>query len=395
MAGKDVLGLQAHQVVEPPVAVLVGGEPVSVPEPGPLQLVADAAGVGEQGLVHPAHEVFAERGLRLVREVVAGPFQHQPPNGHQLFQVVVGEVEMVRDPGSQAGVGLEEDIHPVLVARENHDELVPLVLHHLKQDLDRLLAEILAVIGLVERGSLVDEQHPAHRAVKHPPGLRRRLAHILADEVVAHGVHKLSLLQVAELVQQAGHEQPDRRLSGAWGAGEAHMQIGPGRHQAEPLPHPVDEKERTDLLHLLLHRYQADQLAVERGEHVVDGRGLALGGEGDHRVRRKLGAPARGLAALAGIGAGRPPDRGQLSQSLLRRRGRADDANRWRGGIQSHRRASPARPVRLIVRTLAGNPAHQEVRRPRHERPGDEDCTDRKDHAATVPFTIGLLIRPS
>jgi len=54
--GEDVLGLDAHEIVPGPVPVQVGGKPVRVPEPGTLQFVAHAAGVGEPGLLHPLRE---------------------------------------------------------------------------------------------------------------------------------------------------------------------------------------------------------------------------------------------------------------------------------------------------------------------------------------------------
>ena len=40
-------------------------------------------------------------------------------------------------------------VHPVLVAGEDHDEPVALGLHHLQQDLDRLLPVVALVLGPV------------------------------------------------------------------------------------------------------------------------------------------------------------------------------------------------------------------------------------------------------
>jgi hypothetical protein len=50
------------------------------------------------------------------------------------------------------------------------------------------------------------------------------------------------------------------------------------------LPGAVDQEERRDLLHLLLDRQQADQVAVEGAEDIVDLRFLALRAEGDRRI---------------------------------------------------------------------------------------------------------------
>ncbi len=292
-------------------------------EPGSLQCVADAAGVGESRLRHSAREVRTKRCLSFLGKVVARLLQHQPPNAYQLPEFVVGEVEVVSDPRAHPRVGLEEGVHAVFVACENDHELVALVLHHLKQNLDGLLAEVTLVLSPVEGVRLVDEQHPAHRPVKKPFGLRRGLPDVLADHVVAHGVHQVPLVQVAKPVQQLGHPQPNRGLAGAWGPGEAHVQAGSRRRETEPIPYPVNQKQRRDLLYPLLHRHQADQLTIERGKNIVDARAFALGGEIDLSLRRELPTPLFGPAAPNG----RQQDTGYLprlchlvSLSLAQRR---------------------------------------------------------------------------
>ena len=60
-----------------------------------------------------------------------------------------------------------------------------MVLHHLQQDFDGLLAVIALVVRLVEIIGLVDEQHAAHGLLEDFAGFRRGVADILADEVVA------------------------------------------------------------------------------------------------------------------------------------------------------------------------------------------------------------------
>ena len=101
----------------------------------------------------------------------------------------------------QAGVRAEEVVHPVLVAGEDHDELVALGLHHLEQDLDRLAAVVALVLGPVEVVRLVDEEHAAVGAAQHLLRLRRGVADVLADEVVARARDDARLLDVAEPVQ--------------------------------------------------------------------------------------------------------------------------------------------------------------------------------------------------
>ena len=134
---------------------------------------------------------------------------------HQLVDVVVGEVDVMGDARAEAGVRAEEVVHPVLVAGEDHDELVALGLHHLEQDLDRLLPVVALVLGPVEVVGLVDEEHAAVGAAQHLLRLRRRVADVLADEVVARAGDDARLGDVAEAVQDLRHLHRDGRLARA------------------------------------------------------------------------------------------------------------------------------------------------------------------------------------
>jgi hypothetical protein len=112
----------------------------------------------------------------------------------------------------------------------------------------------------------------------------------------------MSLLQVAEPVQQAGHLQGHRGLPRSRVTGEAHVQVGPGSIQAELMPDPVDQQERGDLRYLLLYRQEAYQFLVQGGEHVLDARRPALVRQRDGRLGvQHLGAPPG-----AGLGPGFP-----------------------------------------------------------------------------------------
>ena len=72
--------------------------------------------------------------------------QHPLGDREQLAVVIVGEVDVMGDARAEAGVGLEEPVHLVGVAGEDDDEVVAVVLHHLQQDLDRLLAVVALVL---------------------------------------------------------------------------------------------------------------------------------------------------------------------------------------------------------------------------------------------------------
>jgi len=150
-------------------------------------------------------------------------------------------------------------------------------LHELQQDLDRLLAVVALVLRPVQVVRLVDEQHPAHRALEHLLGLRRGVAHVLADQVVAGHADQLPLAQVAELAQQLAHVRGHRGLARAGAAGEAHVQARPRRAEPVPAPEPVDQQQRGDLPDAVLDRRQADELGVQPIEQLRYPQRLLLG----------------------------------------------------------------------------------------------------------------------
>ncbi len=179
------------------------------------------------------------------------------------------------------GLLSEKFFHAVGVAGENHDQIVAMVLHHLQQDFDRLLAVVALVVGLVKIIGLVDEQHAAHRLFQHFAGFRRRMADILADEVVTRHRDEMPLAHIAEPMQQAGHLQRHGGLADAGIAGEAHVQ---GRRLARKpkfLPRAVDQQQRRGLADALLDRREADQVPVEFVQNFGDAGGAEVGGEID------------------------------------------------------------------------------------------------------------------
>ena len=112
---------------------------------------------------------------------------------------------MVGDAGTEAGIGGEEARHALAVAGEDHDEILALVLHHLEQDLDGFLTVVALVVGPMQVIGFVDEQHSAHRLLQDLLGLRRGVADILADEIVARHRDYLPAPHEAETVQDLGH----------------------------------------------------------------------------------------------------------------------------------------------------------------------------------------------
>merc|ERR1719258_589285 len=104
--------------------------------------------------------------------------------------------------------------------------------------------------------------------------------------------------------EDLAHAQRDGGLAGARGAGEAHVEGRHRRLEAELQAHLVDDEERGDLAHTLLHRLEADEVVVELLEdllhallvhEVLDGARLRL--VRDVREQRHL-AQALGARAL-------------------------------------------------------------------------------------------------
>jgi hypothetical protein len=83
--------------------------------------------------------------------------------------------------------------------------VVAIVFHDLQQDLDCLLAVVALVLGFVQVVGLVDEEHAAHGLLEHLLRLRRRMADVLPDEIVARDGDEVAFAHIAEPMQQPGH----------------------------------------------------------------------------------------------------------------------------------------------------------------------------------------------
>ena len=183
---------------------------------------------------------------------------------------------MVGDARVEARVGLEEGGHALFVAGQDHDQVAALVFHGLQEHLDGLLAVVPLVLGPIEIVGLVDEEHAADGLLEHLLGLGRRVAHILAHQVVARGHHQVALAHIAQVVQDARHAHGDGGLARAGLAGEAHVQGGRLGAQAHGLAQPRHQQQAGDLADARLDRRQPDQVAVQLVEQFLDV-GLAIG----------------------------------------------------------------------------------------------------------------------
>lgn len=135
--------------------------------------VADPASVGVVGGpgVLPLHD----RRIQVGVDAPAVVGQHRQADLGDLVGGVVLELEGVGDPGAQAGVHVEEVLHLVGVAGEDHHDVAAVVLHEFEDGVDGLGSVAPAPGLLVEAVCLVDEQDAAERALEDGAGLLRRL----------------------------------------------------------------------------------------------------------------------------------------------------------------------------------------------------------------------------
>jgi hypothetical protein len=255
--------------------------------------------VREAGLAHSPGDPVEHRLVRLRRELVGVSVGHHPGDLEQLEAGVVGKVDVMSDARRHPGVEPEEAVHAVPIAGQDDDEPLAVVLHHLEEDLDRLDAVVALVVGAVEVISLIDEQYAAEGPFENFLRLRRGMADVLPDEVIARNRDHVVALDVAEPVEDLGDPHRHRCLPGARVAGEAHVQGRARGGETGVPPQPLDDEQCGDLPDPPLDWCQRHEVAVEVGEHTLD-IGLAQDGRGIEGARRWLGEHGHGRPPLVG-----------------------------------------------------------------------------------------------
>src|SRR5258708_38191678 len=162
-AGANVGTGDGRQLFSREAPILVGKQSARLAQSGTVERVAHAACVGEVRLADASGQILLERRARAGSETVVLPLEELIGDAQQLGGRVVREIQMVRDARTHPGIGAEEAVHAILVARQDYDQIVALVLHDLQQDLDGLLSVVALVLGPVEVVRLIDEEHAAHR----------------------------------------------------------------------------------------------------------------------------------------------------------------------------------------------------------------------------------------
>ena len=309
-------------------AALDAGEPERLPVQRLLEDRAGVAGVAEALAAGRAGEDPLERLVRARAELVLVLGRQPARDLEQVVRRVVGEGDLAREAGAQAGVRVEEGAHQPRVAGDDDDEPVAVVLHPLQERLDRLGAEVEAPVPAAgrERVRLVDEEHAVERAPDRPIGLDRRLADVLADERGAVDLDEVSLLEQAHGAVHLGEQPGDGRLAGAGVAEEDEVLARRDLGQVVLLPPRLHLQEGEQRVHLLLDRLEPDEPVELR---------LQLG---QRPRRRRLLAEAEQVLELR---AGRPPQlvadaAGGVAEVL-------DRIRSARGGCTRDQRSSSAR----------------------------------------------------
>src|SRR5512133_2945677 len=119
-AGQDVLRLDGLQVARRQLALPVREQAAGLAQAGAVQRVAHAAGVGEMGLPDAPVQVLLQGGQGAVAEAIVLLREHGGRDGEQFLGRVVGKLQVVRDARAHARVALEEGVHPVAVACQDH-----------------------------------------------------------------------------------------------------------------------------------------------------------------------------------------------------------------------------------------------------------------------------------
>ena len=94
------------------------------------------------------------------------------------------------------------------------------------------------------------------------------MADVLADQVVAGDRNQVAASRIAQAVEDVGHPQGHGGLARARIAGEAHVQGRRLGGQPHGAPGALHHQQGGGLADTLLDRRQADELAIQRLQHL-------------------------------------------------------------------------------------------------------------------------------
>src|SRR5208282_3442429 len=288
--------------------VAPGGQAHGLGLAGALPQGAHGAGVAELraalGVETDASESRGVLSVGIESEALAAGAPEE--DRHELVGRVILEQDGAGEAGAQTGIGVEEAAHLAGIAGDNDAEPVAVVLHQLEQGVDRLAAEVGAVMGGSEAVGLVDEEDAVEGCLDGLAGLDGGLADEAGDEQGTVDFEDMAGAQKAEADENLAHETGGGGLAGSGIAKEDVMEAWAFGPDAVAATLAFGLEDGDELQDLGFDRGPADH-AVHLGEdglertngpaHRGPGSG-ARGGRGRSGLRRRR-------AALNG--AGEPP----------------------------------------------------------------------------------------
>src|SRR5215470_12899874 len=118
-ARANVVGLDGRQFLGGEHPLRIGKQAARLAQPGAVERVTHAAGVGEVRLADAMCQILLERRMRLCGEAIVLPLEELVGDAQQVGRRIVRKIQMVGDARAHAGVGAEERLHPLLVACKN------------------------------------------------------------------------------------------------------------------------------------------------------------------------------------------------------------------------------------------------------------------------------------
>ena len=205
-----------------------------------LKEIADLAGIRKilRRAHFPENDLLPHMLLRVIIQRVLVFFAVHEENVHQLINRVVREFNVLIEARAKPRVAVDKILHEVRVARDDHDKIVPMVLHRLEDRVDRLLPERVVLRG--QGVGLVDKEHAAERLLDLLRRLDRRLADVARHESRPVRLDKLPLREHADLLVNPCENARDRRLACARISRKHEVERDRDRLQPLVLPHFLD-----------------------------------------------------------------------------------------------------------------------------------------------------------
>src|SRR5437763_13151116 len=299
--GCEIVGLQRHQVVTRQARERVAADPGEAKRLRVQRLLEKRpreARIAEALVPSRTRQDRTDGDVSPFGEDVLVVARERARDRQKLVGRVVGEGDLAREARAESGIRVEEAVHQLRVAGDDHDEPVAVVLHPLQQRLDRLGPEVLPLVAPVERVGLVDEEDAVERAADDAVGLERSRAHVLADEAGPVDLYQVAALRQADRPARLGKEPRNRRLARAWVAEEDEVLRRRDLRQPVLLALGLDLEKRDERPYLLLDRFETGQRIELRLERSERQRRLRLAECVRERLRQPLGRLAAGREAL-------------------------------------------------------------------------------------------------